>query len=251
MSNMKHVVGFSGGIDSQACALWVRRKYPAEDVILLNADAGGNEHPLTTEFIAEYSRRVHPVITVQAIVADLGGRGTREGETRDRRQEFADTEPLTFERLVYIKQVFPSRMKQFCTEHLKLVPQVRWLNENLRAKGIDFVRYNGVRCDESQKRKDTPESQWDKLFGCMLYHPIRCWTKAECFAVVKHAGEPINPLYTMGFSRVGCAPCVNSGKDDVRQWAARFPAMIDKVREWEQKVGRTFFMPIVPGMTIN
>ena len=43
---VKHVVGFSGGIDSQACARWVLNRYPAEDVILLNSDAGGNEHPI-------------------------------------------------------------------------------------------------------------------------------------------------------------------------------------------------------------
>lgn len=54
---MKHIVGFSGGIDSQACARWVLNRYPAGEVILLNSDAGGNEHPLTTEFIAWYSAK--------------------------------------------------------------------------------------------------------------------------------------------------------------------------------------------------
>lgn len=48
---MKHIVGFSGGIDSQACARWVLNHFPPEDVLLLNSDAGGNEHPLTTEFV--------------------------------------------------------------------------------------------------------------------------------------------------------------------------------------------------------
>jgi 7-cyano-7-deazaguanine synthase in queuosine biosynthesis len=47
----KHIVGFSGGIDSQACARWVLDRFPGEDVILLNSDAGGNEHPLTTSFV--------------------------------------------------------------------------------------------------------------------------------------------------------------------------------------------------------
>ena len=37
---MKHIVGFSGGIDSQAAALWVLNRFPREDVILLNSDAG-------------------------------------------------------------------------------------------------------------------------------------------------------------------------------------------------------------------
>lgn len=36
---MKHIVGFSGGIDSQALARWVLNRYDADDVILVNTDA--------------------------------------------------------------------------------------------------------------------------------------------------------------------------------------------------------------------
>lgn len=34
---MKHIVGFSGRIDSQACARWVLNRYPVADVILTNS----------------------------------------------------------------------------------------------------------------------------------------------------------------------------------------------------------------------
>lgn len=248
---MKRVVGFSGGADSQACLRVVRDMYGDADVIALNSNAGRNEHPLTEEFIADYSEKVFPIIQVTALVKDLGTRGTKEGKTRDRRQEFSDEDELTFDRLAYIKGMFPKRKMQFCTEHLKLAPQTRWCQENLRAHGIEFDRYIGVRCDESESRKDTPDSKWDEYFECMLHYPIRCWTKLEVFAFLKHRGESPNPLYLMGFSRVGCAPCINSGKDDIRLWAARFPAMIDKVREWEIKNVRTFFAPTVPGLKIN
>ncbi len=40
---VKHVVGFSGGIDSRATARWVLNRYPPEDVILINSDVGGHE----------------------------------------------------------------------------------------------------------------------------------------------------------------------------------------------------------------
>jgi 7-cyano-7-deazaguanine synthase in queuosine biosynthesis len=68
---VKHIVGFSGGIDSQACARWVLNRFPTADVILMNSDAGGHEHPLTTAFVDEYASKVHPVVKVTAIVADL------------------------------------------------------------------------------------------------------------------------------------------------------------------------------------
>ena len=64
-------------------------------------------------------------------------------------------------------------------------------------------------------------------------------------------GRGYNELYTLGFGRVGCAPCINSGKEDILAWSDRFPEMIDKVRGWEKSVGRTFFPPMVPGLDIN
>lgn len=248
---MKHVVGFSGGIDSQACALLVRRQFPSEDVILLNSNAGGNEHPITTQFIAEYSAKVFPVVSVSAIVADLAGVGTRDGATQLRRAEFEEGAPLTFDGLAYIKGVFPARTRQFCTTFLKLAPQRRWLQENLDAHGIMYERYTGVRRDESDKRRNTPLSQWDDYNQCILNSPLAAWTKEQCFDFVRAAGEEFNPLYKMGFDRVGCAPCVNASKGDVRSWAARAPEMIEKVRAWEKANGRTFFAPCVPGMAVN
>ncbi len=244
---IKRVVGFSGGIDSQAAAKWCRQRYAPEDVILLNSNAGRNEHPLTEAFIEQYSREVFPVISVTSLVKDMGTRGTAEGATRDRRQEFSDEDELTFDRLAYIKGRFPSRTAQFCTEHLKLAPQRRWCEENLR--GVPFARYIGVRKDESVKRRCAAAEEFNDYFGCKIYRPVLDWTKERCFEFC--ADEPINPLYKLGFNRVGCAPCINSGKDDIREWAARFPEMIDKIRRWEQSVGRTFFAPRVPGLEIN
>lgn len=234
----KHIVGFSGGIDSQACARWVLDRYPAEDVILLNSDAGGNEHPLTTAFVAEYSRTVHPVIVVQPLIRDLW---KTEGFAETRGLD--GNEPLTFERMIAIKGRSPSRKAQFCTTILKLVPQKRWLQEHIQD---DYEQYTGVRRDESEARKDTPLRDWNEFFDCYVNHPLVEWKKQACFDACK--GEPINPLYSLGFGRVGCAPCINSGKDDVARWAVRFPAMIDKIREWEKNTARTFFAPVVPGL---
>lgn len=127
---MKHIVGFSGGIDSQACARWVLNRYPAEDVILLNSDAGGNEHPLTTEFVAWYSANVHPVISVSAIISDVW-------ET----EGFADTKGLDgnavldFGLLLKLKGRPVASMARYCTKILKLKPQRRWMQDNFGPTG--------------------------------------------------------------------------------------------------------------------
>lgn len=237
---MKHVVGFSGGIDSQACARWVLNRFPAEDVILLNSNAGGNEHPLTDAFVREYSEKVHPVIRVDAIMADLW-----KTEEFAEKRGYDSNAPLDFPTMIEVKKRSPSKKAQFCTEVLKLRPQTRWIAANVPD---EFERYTGVRREESQARKDTPFREWDGYFDCYVNHPITDWTKQMCFDFVRQYDEPINPLYSLGFERVGCAPCINSGKEDVRRWADRFPEMIDKIRGWERRTGYTWFAPCVPGI---
>lgn len=229
----KHIVGFSGGIDSQACARWVLDNYPAEDVVLLNSDAGGNEHPLTTTFVEEYSRIVHPVVVVKAKVSDLW-----------KTEGFAETkgldgdEELDFPRLIELKGP-PLRTRRTCTEYLKLAPQRRWMRDMF--PDGDYVRYSGTRRDESKARANTEFKSWDGYFDCDLFCPLFDWTKQQCFDSAKANNEPINPLYSLGFERVGCAPCILSGKEDITRWADRFPEMIDKLRGWEERTGYQFF----------
>lgn len=249
---MKHIVGFSGGIDSQACARWVLNRYPAEDVILTNSDAGGWEDPLTTGFIDWYSEHVHPVVKTNAIIADMW-KTPGLAETKG----LEGSAVLTFEEMVRIKGRAPSRRMQFCTEKLKLEPQRRWLNATFGPggggihEGVAYCRYTGVRRDESEARKNAPIEAWDDWFDCDLHSPIADWTKQMCFDYVQGHGEAVNPLYALGFNRVGCAPCINSGKEDVLNWDIRRPEMIEKIRGLESRTGRTFFAPCVPGKYTN
>src|SRR6201999_2492705 len=138
---------------------------------------------------------------------------------------------LTFEQMIMIKGRPPSRKAQFCTEKLKLAPQRRWIREQFGPggpyAGVEYVRYTGVRRDESQSRKATPHEQWDAWYDCQLVAPIFDWTKQMCFDYLAAHGEAVNPLYSMGFNRVGCAPCINSGREDIVNWVLKRPEMIE------------------------
>jgi 3'-phosphoadenosine 5'-phosphosulfate sulfotransferase (PAPS reductase)/FAD synthetase len=112
--------------------------------------------------------------------------------------------------------------------------------------GLDYERYTGVRRDESERRKDTPFSWFDSYFDCMCHAPLADWTKKMCFDFIEGHGQEYNHLYKLGFGRVGCAPCVNSGKEDILLWIERYPEMIEKVRRYEVESGVTFFPPIDP-----
>ena len=244
MTNLYLWGGLSGGIDSQAAALLMREKYGEENVILLNSNAGGWEHPLTTEHVQWYSEHIHPVVPVFAKVSDLWvTEGFAETKGLDGEQQ------LTMELLIQLKGRAPSRTRQFCTYFLKLIPMKRWQEENLRGK--EFARFTGIRRDESDARKNTPDREWDEFFDCEIFHVVAGWTKEQCFDFVKSRGERINPLYLEGFTRVGCAPCINEQKEGFLLWSQRHPDVIEKVRAVEQQTGVTFIAPCVPGMTMN
>jgi 3'-phosphoadenosine 5'-phosphosulfate sulfotransferase (PAPS reductase)/FAD synthetase len=247
---MKHIVGFSGGIDSQACCRWVLNQYPAADVIITNSSAGQWEDPLTIEHVDWYDAYVHPVIRTEAIVADLW-----ETPGYAEKRGFDGNAPLTYQQMCVIKGRAPSRMAQFCTKILKLKPCKRWLVSAFGVggtyEGEDYCLYKGVRREESPSRADTPREQWDEYFDCRMIAPLVDWTKQQCFDYVQSYGERINPLYTMGFNRVGCMPCINISKEDIVNTSIRRPDAIQKVRALEGDLGRTFFSAkTVPGIDL-
>lgn len=229
---MKHIVGFSCGIDSQATARLVLNRFGKEDTILTNSDAGGWEDPITTEFRDWYSANVHPVVHVPALVKDMW---ETEGWAETRGLD--GNTILTFEEMCRIKGRPPSRKAQFCTANLKLKPQRRWIREMFGPSGPyageEYCRYTGVRRDESAARKDVPFETWDDWFDCKLFAPVADWTKQMCFDYVLAHGN-----------RVGCAPCINSSKEDILNWSIRRPEMIEKVRVLEERTGLTFFFPV-------
>jgi 3'-phosphoadenosine 5'-phosphosulfate sulfotransferase (PAPS reductase)/FAD synthetase len=239
---LKHIVGFSGGIDSQAVYRWLRNRYAPEDVIALNSQAGRWENKNTVDFVAEYSRTIAPVIEVVPLVKDIWITDDWAASLGlDGEQE------LTMELLISIKNRPPSRKAKFCTEILKLRPQKRWMQAAFgiggQFSGEDYARYAGIRRDESPGRRNTPIEQWDGFFDCQLISPVADWTKRMCFEYVKAHGEPVNPLYSMGAGRVGCMPCVDDGKEEIVNIDERFPEEIDKTEGVEQRTGKTFFMP--------
>lgn len=72
--------------------------------------------------------------------------------------------------------------------------------------------------------------------GLFNHRPILRWTVRDVFQAHELMGVKPNPLYLQGQSRVGCMPCINCGKEDLRQIALRFPAEIERIAEWERLV---------------
>lgn len=72
---------------------------------------------------------------------------------------------------------------------------------------------------------------WFKKYG------IKVDFKAELSAWMESHGIPRNPLYDLGASRVGCFPCVNSAKMEIRAMYKYRPQRIDFIGQKELITG--------------
>lgn len=130
---------------------------------------------------------------------------------------------------------FPARKSQFCTQELKTALLVQY-QQSLVEQGHRVVSWQGVRRDESANRRNA--KRFERLNPRIYaYRPLVEWTAMQVFAsLAAHDIQP-NELYRQEMSRVGCFPCINVNKPELRAIATRWPAQIDRIGEWESKVG--------------
>lgn len=147
---------------------------------------------------------------------------------------------------------FPSRKAQFCTEHLKRNLAVDF-QLSVAALGFRVISWQGVRRDESLNRRHAKKFETIGA-GIYAYRPLVEWSAADVFAYCARCGVEPNPLYLQGMGRVGCMPCINANKGELKQIANRFPGHIDRIAEWEKLVSQASkrqaatFIP-APGIT--
>ena len=203
VSKIKVVVPISGGKDSQACLKLALEQYQADEVLGLFCDTQF-EHPLTYRHIENMSAWYG--VKIERVCA-----GSVE-------QQCLKT------------GVFPSSLLRFCTDALKIQPSKHFYSD-LADKQGGFEVWYGMRSGESNDRAKRYKSvisadlyaphtinksypHYLATKGVMFRLPILDWSTPEVF---DYLGNEANPLYQSGFERVGCFPCLASGKSHQRQ----------------------------------
>lgn len=268
---VKHVVSVSGGKDSTPTLLLAIELHGLENVVAAFADTG-NEHELTLEYVdylgaatgvpivtlradftEAWAHRIDYVSTIwpEKLIAKDGYNQAEATALIARVLDVLERGPtgIPYLDLCIIKGRFPSRMAQFCTQELKTIPLVNFQMSLIDSGEAAAVwSWQGIRADEGGRRR------WAKEFeavgdGLYIHRPILRWSAADCFEAHAAYGIKPNPLYSLGMGRVGCMPCINAKKLETRAIAARFPAHIDRIEEWESLVaqaskrGRSSFFP--------
>lgn len=250
---MADILSISGGKDSTAMLL-LAREMGVKDMRLVFMDTG-LEHPFTYGYL-EYLEEAldvrierHRLDTAPLIEHKrklVATKWRKEGVPEkdiERVLEALHPTGIPYLDLAMAYGGFPSSHKRFCTRELKknvfrdqvLLPAL--------AAGEDVTSWQGIRHDESVVRSCLPKDEFltrdeDTGAEAWIYRPIIDWTAADCFAMHKKYNIEPNPLYRLGFQRVGCVPCVSYNKYAVAIMAERFPDRIEMIREWECLMSR-------------
>lgn len=248
---MKIIVAFSGGKDSHASLIWAVKQYGADKVEALFCDTGW-EHPETYKHIEETTR----LLGVRLV--------TIKSEKYD---GFVD--------MAQKKGRFPSTKARFCTEKLKSEP----INDYLLSHAEHLLIIQGIRGGESFARSKMKDQctywkyyfepygydkegklkmftyrkkdvvQWTKQFNADILRPVFTWTGQQVIDYIIANGHQPNILYSKGFQRVGCFPCIMARHQDIKSMIRFYPEMVERLKDAESSCvsrnGRPslFFVP--------
>ncbi|RKJ19382.1 adenylyl-sulfate reductase [bacterium D16-50] len=202
------VVTDSGGKDSAVCREIVRRAGIPYEV----------QHNLTT---ADAPQTIY-------YVRDTFKRLEEQGVTCRFSYPFYKEQRVTMWTLIPIKKFPPTRLQRYCCQVLKeascrdrfITTGVRWAESIKRRKnrGV-YENFTSNRDKKIILNNDNDEQR--RLFescelkGKRICNPIVDWTDRDIWDYIRSERLPMNPLYDMGFFRVGCIGCPMAGK---RRW---------------------------------
>ena len=202
------VVTDSGGKDSAVCREIVRRAGIPYEV----------QHNLTT---ADAPQTIY-------YVRDTFKRLEEQGVTCRFSYPFYKEQRVTMWTLIPIKKFPPTRLQRYCCQVLKeascrdrfITTGVRWAESIKRRKnrGV-YENFPSNRDKKIILNNDNDEQR--RLFescelkGKRICNPIVDWTDRDIWDYIRSERLPMNPLYDMGFFRVGCIGCPMAGK---RRW---------------------------------
>lgn len=202
---------FSGGKDSAAALAFTKEclltNGDETKLVALHVDTTVGL-PQTEEFVKDFCRTVSISLEILRPKEDYFSLAKRWGVPRPR--------------------------ARWCCFHLKIEPLKNYLRHC-----SDFVVVDGMRREESRKRRAYPFVYQHPHFGCVV-HPIIDWTAEEVDNFLRDRRLPINPAYELGFSSWECWCGVYKRKEEFVALKKTNPDFFMKLVELESQLASGF-----------
>lgn len=204
------MVSFSGGKDSAITATLVKEAIGEVPLLFSNT---GVEFPETIKFAREFAKKMdmelielHPPQKFVGLCKELGP---------------------------------PSRRMRWCCFTQKAAP----INAFYSNLDKDVLSFDGIRRSESNSRAKFERLRKNtKIIRQISAYPIFEWLDFQVWLYLFFRKIPINPLYEIGYSRIGCWACPNNSKFDDYLLSKTHPDLSKKwanfLLEYAEKNGR-------------
>ncbi len=133
----------------------------------------------------------------------------------------------------------PGRDYRWCCKHCKLIPYAKLVKEHWPNGILSLV---GQRAFESLERARSGKiwrNAW--LPSVLSATPIQEWCSLAIWLYTFKNNLVVNPLYNMGFERIGCYMCPASKLAELKVVAERHPGLwgrwVEFLEKWRQKIG--------------
>lgn len=261
------VIGFSGGKDSIALALYLlERGVPREKIELWHHDVDGREGSTLFDWKCT---RAYCQAFADALGLKIYYSWRLGGLEREMLRENQRTAPMAFEvpqpdgsvivqqaggtrgelstRLMF-PQVSADLSVRWCSASAKIDVGRSALNNQERFLRRRTMFLTGERAEESTNRagyRVLEPHHTDNRAGVRVqrhvdaWRPVHGWPEAEVWAIMGRWRINPHPAYRLGFGRVSCAKCIFSDDD---QWASSNvvdPAGVRVISDLEKRFGKT------------
>ncbi len=218
------VINHSGGKDSQAMTIRVRKLVHAEQILMIHA--------------------VLPEVTWHGDIQHIR-------DTIGELPLVLANATKTFFEMVDHRQMWPSPTNRQCTSDLKRGPIEREIRHWIKKYNMSGLVVNcmGLRAEESPGRAKAEPFKLNKRnskAGREWYDwlPIHHLLTEEVFATIRDAGEEPHWVYFAGMTRLSCCFCIMASKSDLTVATDLVPRLYARYVAKEKEIDQTLTMPI-------
>jgi 3'-phosphoadenosine 5'-phosphosulfate sulfotransferase (PAPS reductase)/FAD synthetase and related enzymes len=203
---VRHILGLSGGKDSTALAIFMRREYPDLEIEYFFCDT----HKELKETY-EYLGRIEDWLGIKI--------------------HYLEAERGFDHWLEVYGGVLPSPKMRWCTKQMKIIPLEKWVGDD------EVITYVGIRADENRDGYISTKPNITPKFPFKEHGLV----KADIIRLLEESGIGM-PDYYRWRSRSGCYFCFFQRKYEWVMLAQEHPGLFQKAVEYEQnhRDGRTY-----------
>ncbi|MEE1922650.1 phosphoadenosine phosphosulfate reductase family protein [Pseudomonas sp. 148P] len=232
-SGVLFVANHSGGKDSDAQMIKLRKLVPRNQLVVVHASLGPMEWEGALELAQERAEEAEvPFIAAKASKTLL--------EMVLRRYETRPEVPS-----------WPSASTRQCTSDLKRGPIQREVRAFAKANGFKvIVNCLGLRAEESPSRRKRAVFSKMGISNSVLtwyeWLPVHDMSTSEVFESIRAAGQEPHYAYALGNDRLSCVFCLFGSKGDLRNGRRHRPELLQQYDATEKHTGYTMHMSRIP-----